>query len=135
MAVAKSNSVITLKKPDISVSVKNISVKSDFVFYTRLVLLYLLNVVDWLCTEVLISSGLFVEANPVMQAVLNDFFLTLTVKGVLPLVLIEICALVYRAVPEGESNTVRFIINFGIIAYFFVILWHILNFVLLFFHF
>ena len=61
-------------------------------FYYKLGLLYFLNIVDWICTEALIGSGHFVEANPVMQPVLENFWLTLLIKGILPLVLILGCA-------------------------------------------
>ena len=45
--------------------------KSGVSFYTKLGLLYLLNLIDWICTEVLIGSGRFTEANPIMQPVLS----------------------------------------------------------------
>lgn len=101
-------------------------------FYGRLGLLYFLNLIDWLCTEVLIGSGKFTEANPVMQPVLNGFVSTLIIKGVLPLVLIVVCAALFRVCGESENKIANIIISIGIIAYSLVNLWHILNFVLLF---
>lgn len=101
-------------------------------FYFKLLILYLLNVSDWLCTEALIASGRFYEANPIMQSVVGDFWLTLFVKGVLPLVLIVLCAFIFKLADCGESRFAGWIINIGIIAYSLLNVWHIANFVLLF---
>jgi hypothetical protein len=127
MSLTKSyNSSSAIYKP--AKETKN----STISFYTRLTILYLLNVVDWLCTEALLASGNFLEANPLMQSVFNDFWLTIIVKGVLPLAMIEICAIIYRHYGSAESSAANFILTVGIIGYILVILWHILNFVLLF---
>ena len=95
-------------------------------------LLYFLNIVDWICTEALIGSGHFVEANPVMQPVLENFWLTLLIKGILPLVLILGCALIYKLAEIGRSKTAEMLLTVGIVSYALVNLWHIFNFVLLF---
>ena len=101
-------------------------------FYYKLGLLYFLNIVDWICTEALIGSGHFVEANPVMQPVLENFWLTLLIKGILPLVLILGCALIYKLAEIGRSKTAEMLLTVGIVSYALVNLWHIFNFVLLF---
>ena len=101
-------------------------------FYYKLGLLYFLNIVDWICTEALIGSGHFVEANPVMQPVLENFWLTLLIKGILPLVLILGCALIYKLAAIGRSKTAEMLLTVGIVSYALVNLWHIFNFVLLF---
>lgn len=44
-----------------------------FTFYQKMFFLYFLNITDWICTEALLASGYFAEANPVMQPVLNNF--------------------------------------------------------------
>ena len=101
-------------------------------FYYKLGLLYFLNIVDWICTEALIGSGHFVEANPVMQPVLENFWLTLLIKGILPLVLVLGCALIYKLAEIGRSKTAEMLLTVGIVSYALVNLWHIFNFVLLF---
>ena len=106
--------------------------KSGFSFYQRLFFLYALNLIDWLCTEVLLSSGRFFEANPLMSGVVGSFFPTLLVKGVLPLLLVLVCALVFRLSRIEESRFATVLLNIGIIAYSLVNLWHIVNFLLLF---
>lgn len=102
------------------------------IFYFKLLVLYLLNVSDWLCTEALIASGRFYEANPIMQPIVNNFWLTLLVKGILPLVLVSLCAIIFKIADCGESKFAGWIINIGIIAYSLLNIWHIANFVLLF---
>lgn len=102
------------------------------IFYFKLLMLYLLNVSDWLCTEALIASGRFFEANPIMQPVVDNFWLTLLVKGILPLVLVLLCAFVFRLAGCEDSRFASRMINFAIIAYSLLNIWHIANFVLLF---
>lgn len=113
--------------------IKEASKKSRaLMFYFKLLMLYLLNVSDWLCTESLISSGRFYEANPIMQPVIDSFWLTLLVKGILPLALVLLCALIFRLAGCEESRFANIMINFAIIAYSLLNIWHIANFVLLF---
>lgn len=107
--------------------------QKSYSFYTKLLLLYLLNIIDWVCTEALIASGRFYEANPIMQPVFDSFWLTLCIKGILPLVLIGFCCFVYKLADIKESHVANVIVYIGLVAYSLVNLWHILNFVLLFF--
>lgn len=106
--------------------------KQGYSFYRKLFFLYFLNLIDWLCTEVLLSTGRFYEANPFMQPVLQGFFPTLLIKGLLPLALVITCALIYKASGITYSRFANILINTGIFAYTLVNLWHILNFLLLF---
>lgn len=101
-------------------------------FYKRLTLLYVLNLADWLCTEALLASGKFVEANPVMRPVMGQFPMTLLIKVALPLFLVLLCALIYRLAGEIESKFANAMLLIGLVAYSLVNLWHIFNFVLLF---
>ncbi len=101
-------------------------------FYKRLTLLYVLNLADWLCTEALLASGRFVEANPVMRPVMGQFPMTLLIKVALPLFLVLLCALIYRLAGEIESKFANAMLLIGLVAYSLVNLWHIFNFVLLF---
>ena len=101
-------------------------------FYKRLTLLYALNLADWLCTEALLASGRFVEANPVMRPGMGQFPMTLLIKVALPLFLVLLCALIYRLAGEIESKFANAMLLIGLVAYSLVNLWHIFNFVLLF---
>ncbi len=102
-------------------------------FYQKIIFLYFLNLIDWICTEALISSGRFYEANPVMRPVLTGFVPTLLIKGILPLTLTLLSCAIYRAAGVGESKLANILLNSGIIVYAAVNLWHIVNFLLLFF--
>lgn len=106
--------------------------KGSLSFYAKLFLLYFLNIVDWICTEALLSSGRFVEANPIMRPVLGGFGSTLLLKGVLPLVMTVICAVIYKFSGITESRFANALLYIGIGVYVLVNLWHIFNFVLLF---
>ena len=106
--------------------------KPRYSYYHKLFFLYALNLVDWLCTEALLSTGKFVEANPLMNTILGHFFPTLLIKGILPLALTILCAVLFRLARVGESRIANIMLNTGIIAYSLVNLWHIVNFVLLF---
>ena len=106
--------------------------KSGVSFYVKLGLLYFLNLIDWICTEVLIGSGKFTEANPIMRPVLSGFGSTLLIKGVVPLLLIALCGVFFRLTGETENRFANILIIIGIVAYSLVNLWHIFNFVLLF---
>ena len=106
--------------------------KRGFSFYQRLFFLYFLNLVDWLCTEALLASGRFYEANPIMNPVIGNFSSALCFKGLLPLALVIACAVVFKLAQIEESRLANVLLNIGIIAYSLVNLWHILNFLLLF---
>lgn len=104
-----------------------------FSFYEKMAFLYLLNLIDWLCTEALLLSGRFVEANPIMRPVLTGFEQTLLIKGVLPLIIIIACCAIYKISGGIESRLADAMIYIGVGLYALVNLWHIFNFVLLFF--
>lgn len=106
--------------------------KGKISFYHKLFLLYILNICDWICTEALLKSGYFVEANPVMQPVISDFWQTILIKGVLPLVLILISCFIFKWAGTGETKLIKIMLTIGLTAYVLVNLWHIFNFVLLF---
>ena len=100
--------------------------------YQKLAFLYALNLSDWLCTRALLSSGRFYEANPLMSTVLQSFLPTLLIKGLLPLALTVLCAVLFRLSGLEDSRFGNAALNVGIVAYSAVNLWHIVNFLLLF---
>lgn len=110
-------------------------VRLRYSFYQKIFFLYFLNLADWLCTEALLSSGRFYEANPVMRPVLAGFWQTLLIKGLLPLALTVVCCIIYKLAGVGESRLSNALLYTGIVAYAAVNLWHIINFLLLFFAF
>lgn len=106
--------------------------RAKYSFYQKIFFLYFLNLIDWVCTEALLLSGKFYEANPVMRPVLASFAPTLLIKGLLPLALTLICCAVYKAANIGESKLANGMLYTGIIVYAAVNVWHIFNFLLLF---
>lgn len=109
--------------------------KSGFSFYDKLALLYLLNLIDWLCTEALLLSGRFREVNPLMSGIITGFYPALIIKAILPLVITVLCSILYKLMGEGEHRIADAMLYIGIVLYALVNLWHIFNFVLLFFSF
>lgn len=106
--------------------------RAKYSFYQKIFFLYFLNLIDWVCTEALLLSGKFYEANPVMRPVLASFAPTLLIKGLLPLALTLICCAVFKAANIGESKLANGMLYTGIIVYAAVNVWHIFNFLLLF---
>ncbi len=107
--------------------------KSGLSFYDKLAFLYLLNIIDWLCTEALLLSGRFYEANPLMSGIITGFYPTFIIKAALPLAVIILCSVLYKLSGAGENRFADVLIYIGIVIYALLNLWHIFNFVLLFF--
>ena len=110
----------------------NAAARRGISFYRRLALLYILNLTDWLCTRVLLASGFFVEANPLMKSVMNGLGQSVLVKCVLPLVMILLCAVLCKLAGAEHNKFANLMVTIGIVAYSLVNAWHIFNFVLLF---
>lgn len=109
--------------------------RTQYSFYQKLYFLYFLNIVDWICTEALLASGKFYEANPIMQPVLDGFWNTMLIKGILPLAMVSLCAVIFKALDAEQTRLTNTLLYVGISAYALLNLWHIVNFVLLFFYF
>lgn len=107
--------------------------KSGYTFYEKMAFLYFLNIIDWLCTEALLMTGRFYEGNPLMQGVITGFWQTLLIKGAAPLALVIACCIIYRLSGETDYLFADVMIYIGIVLYALLNLWHIFNFVLLFF--
>ena len=108
-------------------------IKDGFSFYEKLAFLYLLNIIDWLCTEALLLSGRFYEANPFMSGVISVFWQTFIIKVLLPLILTVICSVIFKLSGAEEYRFADVLIYIGIAVYALLNVWHIFNFVLLFF--
>ena len=107
--------------------------KSGLSFYDKLAFLYLLNIIDWLCTEALLLSGRFYEANPLMSGIITGFYPTFIIKAALPLAVIILCSIIFKLSGAEEYRFADVLIYIGIVIYALLNLWHIFNFVLLFF--
>ncbi len=85
-------------------------------FDGRLILLYALNVSDYLFTLVLISSGLFVEANPLMIPCIGNIS-GFMIKCILPLALLMTVHIRLCLHGTKYPAAVRMLLN-GIIVYY-----------------
>ncbi|MGN0489046.1 MAG: DUF5658 family protein [Ruminococcus sp.] len=107
----------------------------EYPFGAKLFFLYFLNVADWFCTQVLIDTGYFHEANPMMSWIMDYPLVGFFVKCILPLALSIIIWLFYKIFKIQQNKFTNFIIYTGVILYSVVISVHIVNFLLLFFGF
>ncbi len=98
-------------------------------FGAKLFFLYFLNVCDWFCTQVLIDTGRFHEANPFMAWIMEYPIVGFFVKCVLPLALSIIIWLFYRVFKLGQSKFTNIVIYSGVVLYSAVIIVHIINFI------
>lgn len=98
----------------------------------RLRLLYILNIIDWVCTVILLSSGGFYEVNPLMRPIVTSVPLGCLIKGVLPAAIVAaIPRLTLKLDCAGITRIIRFT---NIILTFYIALCfnHVFNFILLF---
>ncbi len=100
----------------------------------KLYLVYLLNVLDWVCTVVLLSTGAFYEANPIAKTFINSISLGLLIKCILPFVIIFIVSKCMHILDMPQLRTADMVISFGLTVYIAITVDHIINFVLLLFY-
>ncbi|MBQ5398119.1 MAG: hypothetical protein IIU14_01645 [Ruminococcus sp.] len=100
-------------------------------FGVKLFFLYTLNAADWFCTQALIDTGRFQEANPLMASVMEYPIVGFFIKCVLPLALSIFIWLFYKIFKLEQNKFTNFIIYSGVIIYSAVILVHIVNFIIL----
>ena len=96
----------------------------------KLILIYILNVLDWIFTLLLLSTGLFEEANPIMKIVIDDVILSGCAKIILPLILVlfiwsKIKPLGVKAVESLKRSNIW--ISICLIVYMSVCVYHMFN--------
>ncbi len=85
----------------------------------KLLLLYTLNVTDYIFTLVLISSGLFIEANPILNTHIEGLW-GFILKCMLPLLLVLYLHIRFLTGIPKHKKIVKLLIN-GIIIYYIII--------------
>lgn len=91
---------------------------------SRLIILYSLNVIDYLFTLILLSGGLFVEANPILSMQINGIG-GFVVKCILPFLLLLYIHLRFLSDPPKHSLAAKLLLD-GIVSCYLVIdLFHI----------
>ena len=84
-----------------------------------LIWLYLLNVSDYLFTLVLLASGLFVEANPLMAVPIQNAY-GFGLKCMIPLILLTYLHIRFGASPPRHPKMTRLMLG-GILVYYVII--------------
>ena len=98
-------------------------------FGPKLFFLYFLNVCDLFCTQVLIDTGRFHEANPIMAWIMEFPIMGFFVKCILPLAISILIWLFYKIFKLEQSKFTNIVIYSGVVIYTAVIVVHIINFV------
>ena len=83
----------------------------------KLFIIYLLNVTDIFFTHILLNTGFFSEANPLMMAVLQSVYAEVMVKIILPALLL---LYLYKRMQNATEKQLKFsnvVINIIIILY------------------
>ena len=99
----------------------------------KLYFVYFLNVVDWICTVSLLSTGLFYEANPLSRTFISNNALGFALKCVLPFLLIFLSARFLHILEFSQLKVADMLISFALTVYLFITLDHFINFILLLF--
>ena len=100
-------------------------------FGVKLMFLYFMNIVDWFCTQTLIDSGYFHEANPFMAWIMQYPIVGFFIKCVLPLALSIIIWLIYKIFKVEQNRVTDSVIYIGVGIYSVVLIVHIINFLYL----
>ena len=98
----------------------------------KLYLIYSLNVADWICTVILLSSGGFFEANPLAGSFIGDISAGFAVKCGLALAVVILIAGALTRLDGDQLYIVDCFISFVLAFYTVICLIHIVNFILLF---
>ncbi len=97
----------------------------------KLVLLYILNILDIFFTLFLISTGYLREANILMSYIVNKPVLALLIKIILPGLLIIILKKRIAAANTKQLQITNLIVCIAVLCYTLIIICHILYFILL----
>ena len=97
----------------------------------KLFFVYFLNVIDWLCTIALLSTGMFYEANPIARTFIDSVTLGFLIKCLLPFVAIIFCARCMHILQSSQLRFADMLISFALTVYIAIALDHIINFLLL----
>lgn len=97
---------------------------SRTVFDIRLVIIYALNVSDYIFTLILLESGLFTEINPILSMPINNFW-GFILKCVVPLILLLFLRHRFRTVSEKQIKPIRYILDCTIGLYAIINIFHI----------
>ncbi|MBQ6154170.1 MAG: hypothetical protein IJJ15_10535 [Ruminococcus sp.] len=98
----------------------------------KLYLSYSLNIIDWVCTLFLLSSGGFYEANPVARLFIGSITLGFLIKCALPLLIVVTVSWALSKLSFEDMATADSFVCFLLVFYIAINLDHLINFILLF---
>ncbi len=84
---------------------------------TKMITLYALNVTDILLTLLLCGTGLFIEANPVVAAFIDNTFFSLMLKLSIPAVLFAYLYIRMKKASNRQLKTANILINALLLVY------------------
>lgn len=90
----------------------------------KLVILYVLNITDLFFTNFLLQTGMFFEANKIMNLVINDTLISALIKIVIPLILILILRYRMRGASSEQLIKGNILINIVLIFYVVINIFH-----------
>ncbi len=96
----------------------------------KLYSVYILNVLDWIFTLLLLKTGMFYEANPIARTFIGSFFLSFVIKCIIPLLLIILVCRCLYIFEFQEMKTADMVICFALTVYLAVTVDHIINFII-----
>lgn len=99
----------------------------------KLYFVYFLNVIDYVCTLALVSTGRFFEANPLANTFIDDVYMGIIVKCVVPFGLLYFVCRCMHILSIGQLRFADMLISFALTVYLFIMADHLINFVILFF--
>ena len=98
----------------------------------KLYLSYSLNIVDWICTLVLLSTGGFYEANPIARLFIGSLSLGFLIKCALPLLVVVTVSWGMKKLDFEDLKIADAFVCFLMVFYLAINLDHLINFILLF---
>lgn len=103
------------------------------VFDKKLIVIYALNVSDYILTLILLASGLFTEANPLLSMPMNNF-LGFILKCIVPLVLLLLVRHRLRGINSKQIKPVWYILDLTIGLYAIINIFHVFWFIMMSFY-
>ena len=107
-----------------------LSIKRSKLF-RKLALIYLLNIVDWACTVILLNTGRYFEANPLMRQFIGSLPGGFFTKCLLPAFAVSAVIFALRMLDRRDLFVADQFISFVLVFYTAVNLDHVINFLLL----
>lgn len=97
----------------------------------KLYWVYFLNVVDFICTIALLSTGFFYEANPIARTFIQSSLLGVLIKCAIPFLVIVLCAKGMSVLDYPQLKVADKVVSFGLTVYLVILLDHLINFIIL----